>query len=354
MSRGFSLIEVLIAIVVLALGLLGLAAVFPVVLTQQRDATDTVQGVSAARSVGEYLAGHGRLNQKPAPNADQAIPGNRRGWGVLTRQGSWSALGGWTTASLVGDLTQIPAGAGLGLNPSNGWMAVGQAGGVTILLPLADRLMPMPYTTLEDPRFVWDFAARRVDVSPTGVRPATTGLDDDQVQVAIFVRRIDSSIRRAGDRTLREVFLNDTLPAGQRRVPVAVDARGRPTQDGQGGGASPNYSPIISFAYAFAPAPDNPAGASQIEWIVPDASNGFNDLRGYVSQVGQKFVTQMGTVHEVVEVRNPGAAADVRLRVQPGIDARLGVDVAALPEGELRLLGTPQVPAAVVVRTMRP
>lgn len=354
MSRAFSLIEVLIAIVVLALGLLGLAAVFPVVLSQQRDATDTVQGLSAARSVGEFLAGHGPLNQKPASNANQAVPTNRRGWGVLTRQADWSQFGGWTPPALVADLTQIPAGVGLALNPATGWMALGQQGGVTIFLPLADRLTPTPYSTLDDPRFVWDFAARRVDVSPTGVRPATTTLDDDQVQVAIFVRRIDVSIRRADNRTLREVFLNDTLPPAQRRVPVAVDARGRPTQDGLGGGAFPNYSPIVSFAYEFAPAPDTPAGASQVEWIRLDTRTGFDDLRVYFAQVGQKFVSQMGTVHEVVEVRNPGGADALRLRVQPGIDARLGADVATLPEGELRLLGTPQSPASVVVRTIRP
>ena len=46
--RAFTLIEVLIAILILALGLLGLGAVFPVVITQQRNANAVVEGESVA------------------------------------------------------------------------------------------------------------------------------------------------------------------------------------------------------------------------------------------------------------------------------------------------------------------
>ncbi|MDX2130916.1 MAG: prepilin-type N-terminal cleavage/methylation domain-containing protein [Planctomycetota bacterium] len=355
MTRAFSLIEVLIAIVVLALGLLGLAAVFPAVIAQQREASDTVQGVSAERSVSEVLLGHARLNERPAPNANDTNPADRRGWGVLAKQPEWSPEGGWTPPTLVADLTQIPDGAGLGLVPTTGWMAVGQQGGITIALPLADRLTPVPYTALEDPRFVWDMAARRVDVSPTRVRPATTTRDDDQVQVAIFVRRIDPAIRRPDNRPLRELFLNDTLPLATRRVPVASDARGRPTFDGVGGGTAPNYAPIFSFRIEDEDFAQEAQGNAEVEWIVPDTSGGFDDLRPYVAQVGQKFVDQAGGVHEVIEVQAAGNGVPaLRLRVSPPVPARLGADISSLPEGELRMLATAQTPAAVVVRTIRP
>ncbi len=54
--RAFSLIEVLIATVILALGLIGVGAIFPVVITQQRDANDLSSAVSLGESVEALLS----------------------------------------------------------------------------------------------------------------------------------------------------------------------------------------------------------------------------------------------------------------------------------------------------------
>ena len=50
-GKAFTLVEVLLGIIILAVGLLGLASVFPLVVRQQREAQDTVVGVSAARAI---------------------------------------------------------------------------------------------------------------------------------------------------------------------------------------------------------------------------------------------------------------------------------------------------------------
>ena len=54
--RAFTLIEVLIAILVLAIGLLGLGAVFPAVIAEQRNAFAVIEGENTASSAEAMLS----------------------------------------------------------------------------------------------------------------------------------------------------------------------------------------------------------------------------------------------------------------------------------------------------------
>ena len=49
-ARAFTLVEVLMAVLILAIGLLGLGAVLPMVVRQQRDSADGTFGLIAMRS----------------------------------------------------------------------------------------------------------------------------------------------------------------------------------------------------------------------------------------------------------------------------------------------------------------
>lgn len=369
--HAFSLVEVLISIVVLALGLLGLAAVFPAVIVEQRVASDAVQGVSMEKSVVEWIEGNAAFRQRSV-NDDDAVPSNRRGWRLLLAQPEWSTKGSWVVPLLTSDPPQ--ADTGITLDPVSGGMQVGVGGVRTINVWLADRLYPSAFSSPNDPRFVWDFAARRVEAGKRYVNQTSIPeWADDSVQLVFFVRRIDAGIRLRNVNTLAEAFGLDPMnqPAvANRRVPVAVvpdtavnSARGTPTMDGFGGDVAPNYSPITVFSYTFLVNDQGPNPS--YDRIVPDAvspedprtRNPFYpvDARPYVSQVGQQFVDQLGVVHRVVEVVQASTESPpnpLYLRIDPPLNRRVPEKAAELQESK-RMLYTPQLPVAVVVKTIR-
>ncbi|CAG0987153.1 hypothetical protein PHYC_02086 [Phycisphaerales bacterium] len=357
--HAFSLVEVLISIVVLALGLLGLAAVFPAVILEQRVASDTVQGVSMEKSVVEWIEGSALFRER-SMNEDNDSATNRRGWRILLAEPTWSQKGSWSPAFMTtAAVVPFPAGVGLAVNSATGWVGVGDAGGHAFGIPLEDRLFPSPYSFAGDPRFVWDFACRRIEGGTRAVsqQPTIANSVDDSVQIAFFVRRVDAGIRlRGGARSISESFLNRNLAWTSRRVPVAADENGRPAGDGFGTGTlAPTYSPISMFSYTFFPDDSNADPSYQL--IVPGvaAPNGFYpaDPRPYAAQVGQQFVDQIGIVHKVVQVVPASGSDPMYVRVEPPIDRRVPAKALQLAE-EKRMLYTPQVPVAVVIRTIRP
>jgi len=93
-QRGFSLVEVLVALIVLSVGLLGIAAMYVETLRANRDALVRTQAIALASDLADRI----RSNRIPANNYS--------GTGVNDR--AIADLADWTTAVA----TQLPGGAG--------------------------------------------------------------------------------------------------------------------------------------------------------------------------------------------------------------------------------------------------
>lgn len=390
---GFSLIEVLIAVVVLAFGLLGLAAVFPAVVKQQTTAKDSVQGVSVLRSAEAWILGNVKLNEhqtisNPGPNpaspppSDRVnrldLPQNRLGWEMLVADTNWhSDLGGdvieanWPPVTVRADV-YASGGASVIYESLTGKLAIGRpmlASGVTtqgIVIPLASRLFPSPYSDPNArPEYVWDFVARRVDTSLPHTFTGTPTQDrnkyeDDTVELVIFVRRIDPGIRvNPTGNYPRAYALADALlgVAGGNPTSVAISERadGTPTQDGARGNGSA-YSAPKRLAVSF---PDTLGRLDSISLALV-ANEPQTAILVQAEQVGQALVDSLGIVHRVREVQaknpqNPGDNAWVtRLIVEPPFDTRIKEWARVGGTSQPQVIFTTQIPAAVGVLRIDP
>lgn len=384
-SVGFSLIEVLIAVLVLGIGLLGIASVFPVVISQQRDATDVIRGGVASAAIrdeirsnpdiaAELLSQDGYadadepdldgdrvpndtddMNPDPAAsgpgepifgqhrnfNAGNFNPNEERFNPVTGYSYLWEA--DWNWGAPNNNLLAGPRSISIGANlldqyrmdggvrfrdPQEKFGAVGVAD-----LPVQGRLYPRPYSvedaSRDGPLFVWDFVPRR---TPRG-----------GVQVVVFVRRIDTGIRVDGNETLSQVLISAT----NRVFPVGVDAgTRRPTLNGTG-----EYAVPISAAASAVPSADYPfRPEGRVVPPVPVLRDGVRltidsdqevctavaaDLP-LVAEVGQRFVDNLGVVRTVVEVLGVNAG-QVDLRVTPELP--LAALVPAFGDGSQNTVG---------------
>lgn len=318
---GFSLVEILVAILVLGLGLLGLGAVFPAVIAQQREATDQTEGEVRVTQVRRMIES-GRLFNVAAlayAGDDSVLPTQADASGVF---GATS----WINRGLAPDAQDNAHVAYVLTGNTRGDMIMPQtAGGIGgEVVPVSARLIPSPATG-EQPVYVWDLLTRR--------QPGT-----DLLQVAVFLRRVDTGIRLPRGRTLSDALIGanyDTDRGVPRVVPVGVtDAYDdpEPTKDGTG-----EYAAPIGFqARVF-----NPDGNGQVNGrdSIMFLDNGLERKYGsFAFRVGQRLLDEFGVVRRVTAVdREDGR---LRARVEPAF----GPGVA-----RAEMVFTPQTPVRVEV-----
>lgn len=369
---AFSLIEVMISVVVLALGMLGLGAVIPVVVSEQRTATEQVFGTSVLQSAEAYLRGRGALytpipipgfTGPTAPLAAWRDETDNRDGLTFSNEQKW---GMWVVPEidqLTGEIAIPPASVG-------GNNAIDYAGRIGI----EDRLYPVPHTggletqTREEPRYVWDFAARRVyegdpyQQNPSGLRPT------DAVQFAVFVRAVDPGIRvptRPRPYRLSNVIAGGgTINDEDRRPAVAVGSLS-PSKGVPVPASTPNanveYSApiVVPVERGVRIDPTSSTRARRPDRLtlrVDEAANinlpGNNTLPDapeifrLLSQTGQKLVDSLGNIYTVVGVED---AENWIVRIDPPVPSY--VDRS---DDLVSVVFVPQVPIAVSVLTVEP
>jgi hypothetical protein len=308
-ARAFSLVEVLIAVLVLALGLLGLGAVFPAVISEQRRAFDSITGESVAGLVQDKLSRSSEvvdLSPLTDPRLGQVGPG--QGGGPGGPQGDSAGRPGLINAPLLYDhlwvmdpfaridggadtvWTQgspVPGAADFGDLQEGVWRSDSNTNDLTKVLPITARLHPAP-TSGVDPRFVWDPVVRRAP--------------DGSVQVGVFVRRVDDRLAVPRGNTLSDVLTGQNGAA--RRLPLALTpSTGRLTTDTGAGSVYPVPQSLGAYV-----------DDRQLSWLILEASSTDPDLDssiGFARRVGQKLLDNSGVVRTVVGIPQPAASEDL-------------------------------------------
>lgn len=298
-SRGFTLIEVLIAILVFAIGMLGLGAIFPAVLIEQRDAFAVIEGenvVSAAEvmiSNPEFVDfslisdDFNRWNE----TADERYAYE---WVVPAFGASFPSPFGPAWTSPIPSYVDIGGGAadftgsetGLWSFNSNSstinpTITIANTNKELSQIPVSARLFPQPYSG-KDPKYVWDIALRR---EPAG----------DRLQAAIFVRRIDARLRIPKGFSLSDGLTNggrQSMPNGAL-LPVAINGlTGQPAADD--GQSNMVYAAIQTLSVEVHP--------QHLDWLifVNARQPGIDTSVGFAAKVGQKLLDNTGVVRTVV------------------------------------------------------
>ena len=272
--RGFSLVEVLMAVLVLAIGLLGLGAVFPMIVRQQRIATHETMGLSAREGVRQFLVNH-----------EDFRPGGPA-WDLLRTE--------LINETTDGEWWSVP----LDRATSNMYLPVDTND--QVVLPLSQRLYPLPVVSEAQPRFVWDIAARLVNPD---IDPANSAL-----LVAVFLRPIDPGIRppvngstgKPYSLTTTLVDPRDVLAGRDQRLPISATRDGRPTLDGSKDRGALYSLPIVGDVSLPGTNPD----LNQMSFDQVRSGNADDEVAAeLLAAVGQRFLDRRGYLYEVKRVR---------------------------------------------------
>lgn len=329
--RAFTLIEVLIGVLVLALALLGLAALFPVVAREQRQARETILSVSADSAAEATLKANVKLN------VGDPVGDLESGW---TNLRSEICANGVAQAILWS--SALPRLYPTDQNP-RGILLVPYGPSADTAVRLTPKLRLFPEPTAEDnsptPVLVWDMVAcAKVD-------PVTTA-DDFPIRVAVFSRRIDPQIRTAqGVSLARALFYGNAAGVtfgNPAIVPVAQDINGLLTGTGQSGSGSPIYAAPRAAKLTIVADPDT--GVQNMLRI--SAKNATE--AGYIRQLGQKLVDNRGVIYTVTKLPslNGGSLGSL---VDVVVDPLPPVESMALRGTRLEVAYVPQVPISVKV-----
>ncbi|MBX3361611.1 MAG: hypothetical protein KF705_09270 [Phycisphaeraceae bacterium] len=315
---AFSLIEVLISVLVLALGLLGLGAMFPVVIRQQRNATDAVLGTMAANAAKLELESNGRLRGQAVIPATSGGP-----IGEPLATPPWqNVLDTLRSSPSTSNFLALPT-----YDSVTGVMRVGEGASVANI-PLASRLFPAPSQTGAQPRYVWDLAYRVAG--------------SDRLEVFIFVRPIDPNIRITPGQNLSNV-LAPTNSSGDllnpTKLAVAVDRSTRlPTLAGVG-----DYSVPVEMQVASVVLNDTNTTPDDDRNRISLSPSGSVEraLASTVVRTGQRLVDRLGTIYTVVGIPK-SSPREFTVLVEPPIPSSVA---NARDIGPVYFV--PQTPAAV-------
>ncbi|MBX3379130.1 MAG: prepilin-type N-terminal cleavage/methylation domain-containing protein [Phycisphaeraceae bacterium] len=365
--RAFTLVEVLLGIIILAIGLLGLASVFPLVVKQQRQAQDVVVGVSSAEAAESFMRSR-RGYFSPSANDIVGLnaPSGKSGWGAL----SWAlyqtalqnkqekhGLVNWSDAFKAGATyktaiygSQAEAAAG----NVKGAIYIGSDQGTqydTVIKPY-DRLLPAPSASV-NPLFIWDIAPMlATPIDPNNQIAVRTPLP---LRITVFIRRIDPGIRVPAGLTLGEAIAQGKV------LPLGVDSDGMPTLNGNG--EYPHFFyPTVQTAYRRFGSTAGPFNVVQFQ----EAAN--STALAAARQVGQQLVDVEGNVYTVVALPDETGTdipyanvLDRSVVIEPGIPAGyLQSATSTSKQSGMRsnltveLLCSPHIPAKVSTFLIRP
>ncbi|MBS0187030.1 MAG: hypothetical protein JSS51_03105 [Planctomycetes bacterium] len=344
-TTGFTLVEVLLGIIILALGLLGLAAVFPLVVRQQRESQDTVVGVATGKGAEAVVAGNTALNS----------PLMSGGWGKVSWELYKRAFNNKNSGRVQWDEAFQQLGTLGAIYNDTGEFRVNSDLGLLndVLIKPSDRVIPSTGSGAT-PQFVWDIApslAAPVTATQLPAQPVFQPL-----RVTVFVRRIDPGIRVPSNKSLGQVLADGRDGQGRPVYPVGANSDGTPSLDGRGVYAG-FLKPEVTRAY-------RRFGASGGAFTVIELGGSTTEAElGAARQVSQQLVDVDGNVYTVValpdETDQDYSAQTVLRRcvvIAPGLPAEYlqspGSTGSPL-RWQMRLLCTPQIPAAVTSFVVR-